>query len=313
MGVEVIWSESYNGYQIDDTVVHEEVVDSGISPAAESIANQIYLRHSSTSKIIGCGLYITKYDTSYTGGATREADLNEILEWGNDSIVVLHVDNVTDFAVDDTITGSLSGATGTLIGVNATDNRLVATVTSGIFEVSDVVANTGSGSATVASITDAGIYVNQNYLDNFADYTVLNIADSSSFTVGLVVTGQTSGATATVIRIDTGKLIVSKVETGPFVVEQILDTSTGDSNVSSTGTEFSWKKIANTYGNDKTNAIPVTLDSVVGVIEAGQDTGEIEADQSISIKYKIVVPSSLAYTGLSAYTRQFSTAFTYII
>ena len=313
MAVEVIWSEDYNGYQIDGELVYEEVPDSGISPGTESVAKQIYIRHSSTSKITECGLYIAKYDSGYSGGATREADLNEVLEWGNDSIVVLHVDNVANFAVDETVTGSISGATGTLLGVNGTDDRLVATVTAGTFKVSDVVTNTGSGSAIVASITDAGVYVNQNYLDSFADYVVLNVADSSSFVAGLVVTGQTSNATATVVRVDIGKLIVSKVESGPFVVEQVLDTATGDSNIASTGTEFSWKKIVNTYGNDKTNAIPVTPDAVVGTIGAGQSTGEIEPDQSISIKYKVTVPSVLAYTGLSAYTRQFATAFTYII
>lgn len=314
MAVEIIWSDAYNGYQITDNVVYEEVVDEGITPAFESLENQIYLRHTGASKIFNCGFYASAYDSGYTGGATREADLSELLSWGNDTTVNLFVDTIANFSVDDTITGVTSGAIGTLIGTDATNVTLTVDVTSGEFSDSEDVGNGGSGSATVSSISDGGIYINQNYLDSFADYTVLNVDDSSSFVEGLDVTGTISGASATVIRVETGKLIVSYVQSGPFdEVENITDTATGDTDTTSTGTESAWTKFKNLEGNDKTHSIPVTIDSVVGSSEAGQLNAEIVENQSISVKFKIVVPSTDEEPDLTAYTRQFTTALTYSI
>ena len=313
MGVEIIWSNAYNGYQITDNVVYEEAVDAGITPAFESLENQIYLRHTGASKILNCGFYVSVYDSGYTGGATREADLSELLSWGNDSTVNLFVDTIANFTVDDTITGETSGATGTLTGTDATNITLTVDVVSGEFSDTEVVNNGGAGSATVSSITDGGIYVNQNYLDSFADYTVLNVDDSSSFVEGLDVTGTTSGASATVVRVETGKLIVSLVQSGPFQVEQITDTSTGDANTTSIDVESAWTKFKNLDGNDKTHAITMTIDSVVGGSEAGQINGEVNESQSISAKFKVVVPSTDEEPDLTAYIRQFVTALTYTV
>lgn len=313
MAVEIIWSDAYNGYQITDNVVYEEVVDAGITPAFESLENQIYLRHSGASKIFDCGFYASAYDSGYTGGATREADISEILSWGNDTTVNLFVDTIADFNIDDTITGVTSGATGTLIGTDGGDLTLTVDVISGEFIDSEDVGNGGAGSATVSSISDGGLYINQNYLDSFADYTVLNVDDLSTFVEGLDVTGTTSGASATVIKVETGKLIVSSVQSGPFQVEEITDTATGVANTTSIGIESAWTKFKNLEGNDKTHSIPVTIDSVVGGSEAGQLNAEIVENQSVSVKFKIVVPSTDEEPDLTAYTRQFTTALTYSI
>jgi len=313
MAVEIIWSDAYNGYQITDNVVYEEVVDAGITPAFESLENQIYLRHSGASQIFDCGFYASAYDSGYTGGATREADISEILSWGNDTTVNLFVDTIADFNVDDTITGVTSGATGTLVGTDATNVTLTVDVISGEFSDSEDVGNGGAGSATVSSISDGGLYINQNYLDSFADYTVLNVDDLSTFVEGLDVTGTTSGASATVVRVETGKLIVSSVQSGPFQVEEITDTGTGVANTTSIGTESAWTKFKNLEGNDKTHPITVTIDSVVGSSEAGQVNGEIVENQSVSVKFKMVVPSTDEEPDLAAYTRQFTTALTYSI
>lgn len=313
MAVEIVWSEAYNGYQISENVVYEEVAGQGITPAFESLENQLYLRHTGASKIFDCGFYVSAYDTGYTGGATREQDISELLSWGNDTTVNLFVDTIANFSVDDTITGVTSGATGTLIGTDATNVTLTVDVVSGEFSDTEDVNNGGIGVATVSSISDGGIYINQNYLDSFADYTVLNVDDSSSFVEGLDVTGTTSGASATVVRVETGKLIVSFVQSGPFQVEEITDTSTGIANVTSIGTESSWVKFKNLEGNDKTHSIPVTIDSVVGGSAVGQINGEMNENQSISVKLKVVVPSTDEEPGLTAYTRQFTTALTYSI
>lgn len=313
MAVEIIWSEAYNGYQISDNVVYEEVAGQGITPAFESLENQLYIRHTGASKIFDCGFYVAAYDSGYTGGATREADISELLSWGNDTTINLFVDTIANFAVDDTITGVTSGAVGTLIGTDAINLILTIDVVSGEFSDTEDVGNGGSGSATVSSISDGGIFINQNYLDSFADYTVLNVDDSSSFVEGLDVTGTTSGASATVVKVETGKLIVSYVQNGPFQVENITDTGTGDTDVTSIETESAWVKFENLSGNDKTHPVQVTVDAVVGGPEAGQVNGEIVENQSVSIKLKLVVPSTDEEPDLIAYTRQFATALTYSI
>ena len=66
-------------------------------------------------------------------------------------------------------------------------------------------------------------------------------------------------------------------------------------------------------GSDKSHSIPVTVDSVVGGHQPGQANGEVLVNQSVDVKFKVVVPSELMYTGLSAFTRQFATALTYKI
>lgn len=314
MGVEVIWSDEHNGYQISDDVTYEETLDQGIKPTEESLEKQLYIRHTNTTKISSVGFYIAKHRSSYTGGSTREKDLAELLEWGNDSISSLHVNTIANFSVSDTVTGGTSGATATLSAIDATDVTLCVTMVSGTFQDGETVSNGGSGTATVSAITDAGVYVNQNYLGAFADeYVVIAVDDASAFAEGSTIIGSPSYAVSIIVKVEGNSIIVSD-PAGEFLPgDTVSDDDENTANVSTVSTRSAWTKFKNLQGNDKTHVVPVTIDSVVGGHQTSQINGEIFINQSVSIKFKVVVPSELMYPDLSAYKRQFATALTYKI
>lgn len=314
MAVEIIWSDTHNGYQISDDVVYEEAPDAGISPTAESLEKQLFIRHTNSSKVSSVGFYTAKYDSSYVGGSTREKDLAELLEWGSDSIVSLHVSTIADFNVSDTVTGVTSGATATLSAIDVTDVTLCVTVTSGTFQDGETVSNGGAGTAVLSSATDAGVYINQNYLGVFSDeYTVLAVDDASAFSEGSTIIGSPSYAVSIIVKVEDNSIIVSD-PTGEFLpADTVSDDEENTAIISSVSTRSAWTKFESLQGSDKTHAIPVTIDSVIGGHEPDQLNGEILVNQSVSVKFKIVVPSELMYTDLSAYTRQFATALTYKI
>jgi len=314
MGVEIIWSDTHNGYQISDDVVYEEAPDAGISPTVESLEKQLYIRHTNTTKISSAGFYIAKYDSSYTGGSTREKDLAELLEWGSDSISSLHVDTVANFNVSDTVTGATSGATATLSAIDATDVTLCVTMLSGTFQDGEIVSNGGTGTATISSITDAGIYINQNYLGVFSDeYVVLTVDDASAFAEGSTIIGSPSYAVSVIVKVEGNDIIVTD-PTGEFLPGDIVsDDLENTATVSSVSTRSAWTKFKSLQGSDKSHAVPVTIDAMVGGHQSSQINGEIFINQSVSVKFKVVAPSELMYTDLSAYTRQFATALTYKI
>lgn len=351
MAVNIIWSSDFNGFQISDDIVFEETPGSGIAPLEVSASNQVYLRHTGGAKITECGFYTKSYGLSYSGGATKEEDISEILEWGNDVDTIYHVyvDDVSHFASDawhDThgysyIKGNTSGAIAKIHHTEykdivdgnpllSTDGYVYVREIAGTFQVSEALVALDADQIEIGSTITVhanvsalpvlsthgnvlhGLYVNLNYLDSFADYTILNVDDSSTFVEGLIVTGTNSGASATVVKVETNKLIVSKVVGGPFdEIEPITDTDVGAANTTSTGTESSWIRFRNLYGNDKTNAIPVTVDSVVGSLEVGQLNGEIYPDQSVSAQFKIYIPSNFSYTDMQSYKRQIFGSITY--
>lgn len=313
MAVEIVWSNEHNGYQIADDVVYEEAPDSGISPTTESLEKQLYIRHTNTAKIANVGFYAGKRSVlSYDGGSTREKDVEEILEWGSDSVVSLHVSTVANFSVNDTVTGITSGASATLSAIDATDITLCVTVISGTFQAGETVSNGGTGTATASSVTDAGVYVNQNYLGVFADeYVVLAVDDASAFSEGSTIIGSPSYAASIIVKVEEDNIIVSD-PSGEFLpADTVSDDEENTAIISSVSTRSAWTKFKSLQGSDKSHAIPVTIDSVVGGHQPEQINGEVLMNQSISVKFKVVAPSELIYTDLTAYTRQFATALTY--
>lgn len=313
MAVEIIWSNEYNGYQIAGDIVYEEAPDSGISPTAESLEKQLYIRHTSTSKITDTGFYVGKRSAlTYEGGTTREKDVEEILEWGSDSIASLHVDTIANFSVSDTVTGGTSGASATLSAIDATDTTLCVTVLSGEFQDGETVSNGGTGNATISSVTDAGIYINQNYLGIFADeYVVLSVDDASAFSEGSTIIGSPSYAVSIIVKVEGNDIIVSD-PSGEFLpADTVSDDDENTAIISSVSTRSTWTKFKSAQGSDKSHAIPVTIDSIVGGHQVDQANGEVLASQSVVVKLKVVAPSELMYTDLTAYTRQFATALTY--
>jgi len=80
MSVNITWSDSNGGLSYDEPVVHGVAVAQGDNTTAKTI----YLNHDGASVITGCGIYLRAKQSSYGGDATADADLAELLAWGDD-------------------------------------------------------------------------------------------------------------------------------------------------------------------------------------------------------------------------------------
>ena len=312
MATVITWAQSSGGSQISGPF---EYTDSGskLSPGVTSQIEDLFVRHSSASTITECGFFIKSFADTYSGGSSKEADLQELFDWGNDDIavVVLGAGEATTFEVDEVVTGGTSGATGVVVGIDTGTETITMDTVSGIFQSGEAVTGSVSGAGTIASTSDAGLYINQNLLDTFSDYTVLTVADSTDFAENLIVTGDPSTATGTVVKIEGNNLILSSV-TGTFqVADDVTDTETGDSTVSAVGSQSAWTKFKSLSGSDKINTVQLTIDSIIGGASVGQSNGEILTGQESNVQMKLVIPNLDGYPGLGADIRQFSLSLAY--
>lgn len=314
MAVTIIWSETSGGSQVTDNIRYVDSGSGDIDPGESSDPKDLYIRHDSVSKITSAGFFVTKFNGTYSGNDTKENDLSEILGWGNDVVLSIVVADASTFNLDAILTGQISGATGTITSIDLINDILAVSDVTGEYEAAETVIDDGGvpGSSTVTSTSDAGIYINQNYLDSFlSTYTILNVADGSSFFEGLTITGTTSFAFGVIVAIETNTIVVSAV-TGTFQdAEQVTDTDTGDSTVSSVDSRSAWTKVMNNYGNDLTHTIPLTVDSLIGGVSAGQANGELNSNQTANIQVKVIAPTIASYSDLDAGLRQFSTVLAY--
>jgi hypothetical protein len=80
MTVSVVWSASDGGSAITSPLNH------GSGSAGANLTEQlIYLHHNGENQIIDCGIYLTELTDTYTGGASKSADLSELIGWGDGS------------------------------------------------------------------------------------------------------------------------------------------------------------------------------------------------------------------------------------
>ncbi len=124
--------------------------------------------------------------TSFTGTkGTAPALWN--YDYGN--VIELDVSPTTDWAADDVITGQSSGATCVVVSkVNATSYRIKQYF--GTFTLGEVIGVTGNAD----KLADQGAT-----RPTFLETLILNVAPATAWAVGDVITGQTSGATCTVV------------------------------------------------------------------------------------------------------------------
>lgn len=99
--VNIIWSFEPGGNAIEDYVDHGD-----ISNGSNSGGRIIYVRHDGENAITDVGFFIREYTGTYNGDATSNADIVEILSWGDGTTaaafggVMINWDAVNSFAAD---------------------------------------------------------------------------------------------------------------------------------------------------------------------------------------------------------------------
>lgn len=78
MSVSIIWSATNGGAALSSPVDH------GSGGNGDTLATStIYLRHDGDNPITDCGFYLAELTGTYSGGASKSADLAEVLGWGD--------------------------------------------------------------------------------------------------------------------------------------------------------------------------------------------------------------------------------------
>lgn len=78
MAVNLTWSYTDGGNAIADFVDHGDVANGNNSSGEE-----LYLRHDGENSITGVALFIREFSGTYDGDATSNADIVELLDWGD--------------------------------------------------------------------------------------------------------------------------------------------------------------------------------------------------------------------------------------
>lgn len=127
------------------------------------------------------------------------------------------------FVAGETITGGTSGATSVLSSV--VGFAVGSTITGGTsFNTAVVVSDDFAGNLTVSTLS--GVFTAaETITSNSTPANSATVATSTTFTIGDVVTGQSSGATGTIVS-DTGTQLYVNPSTNFVVGETILDGTT---------------------------------------------------------------------------------------
>lgn len=171
----------------------------------------------------------------------------------------LYFDSVSSFLVDEVITGSISGATATVLRKEPEFNRIVVKRThtdTGVFQSNEQITGSLSGTAlinrksTVATGTAAKILgysddiggaesiniIGQGYnfdsdgvVSKDSHYPMLISTPTASLNRDVVITGATSGSTAKVVGYNTGKQILTYTDlSGEFLEGEIVNYNSVD-------------------------------------------------------------------------------------
>jgi hypothetical protein len=147
--------------------------------------------------------------TSFTGTqGTAPALWN--YDYGN--VIELDVSPATDWAADDVITGQSSGATCVVVSkVNATSYRIKQYF--GTFTLDEVIGVTG----VAEKLADQGAT-----RPTFLEHLTLDVAPSTAWVAGDVITGQTSGATCTVVSSFSTTVYTVKLRSATYTLGEII-------------------------------------------------------------------------------------------
>lgn len=171
----------------------------------------------------------------------------------------LYFDSVSSFLVDEVITGSISGATATVLRKEPEFNRIVVKRThtdTGVFQSNEQITGSLSGTelinrkSTVATGTAAKILgysddiggaesiniIGQGYnfdsdgvVSKDSHYPMLISTPTASLNRDVVITGATSGSTAKVVGYNTGKQILTYTDlSGEFLEGEIVNYNSVD-------------------------------------------------------------------------------------
>lgn len=309
----IVWSETSWGPNIAEDIDFRQANDSLLEPGLLSEEKDVYIRHSGVTTIFGCGIYVSKYSEAYQGDINTNADLMEVLRWGNETILTVGPNEAENYSTGASITGLTSGATGIISNIKISKDGIendyiaIGDVT-GTFQVEDV--TDGVNTAIISNIEENGLHISFNSVDLFADYTVIEVDSSLGFQEGIAVEDSTTGATGTIVKIS-GTIITLNSVIGAFTSGNTLtDNEFANATITESGTAISsWYKIENGAGHSIASAILLTTDSIEGGAKPKQLNGELHANQTAHIKLRLQVPN----IWLSAGVRQFDTTLTYSI
>lgn len=309
----IVWSETSWGPNITEDIDFRQDGGSLLGPGLLSAEKDIYIRHSGVFTISGGGIYVSKYSETYDGDTSANADLVEVLKWGNEIVLTVGANEAANYVVGASITGVTSGATGIISNIQVSkdgieDDYVAVGDVTGTFQIENITDSTYI--ATVSNVGENGLYISLNSVDLFADYVSVEVASTLGFQEGVAVEDSTTGATGTIVKIS-GTTITLNDTVGTFTSGNTLtDNEFISTTITQSGaTVSSWYKVQNGAGHSMSSAVALTVDSIEGGAESGQLNGELFPGQTAHIRLRLQVPN----IWLSAGVRQFDTILNYTI
>jgi hypothetical protein len=149
MVVDVTFSLTNGGAALTSDVSHGNCSNGQVLSAKE-----IFIRHSGSNPITGCGLYIRQYSDTYSGDASAALDIAEILGWGD----VSTVSTFGGFQINMNATGSYPAADWPtyLIKTTANGYGYVCKTGTADSEGNAVLLTTTTGASAVGQIAAGG-------------------------------------------------------------------------------------------------------------------------------------------------------------